>query len=109
MKHPGIRLAVAVVALLLVSCAGGPNPLVGAADPDGVVAGFWRGLWHGVISPVTFVVSLFTSQVHLYEVHNNGGWYDLGFLMGITSVHGGGQAARSRPWRRGAAASTPRT
>lgn len=25
--------------------------------------GFWNGLWHGIISPVTFIVSLFKERV----------------------------------------------
>ncbi len=36
----------------------------------------------------------------MYEVHNNGGWYDLGFLLGMVLTLGGGEggsaASRSR-------------
>jgi hypothetical protein len=45
------------------------------------LAGFWQGLWHGIISPVTFVVSLFNHDVGVYKVHNDGGWYNFGFLI----------------------------
>jgi len=38
----------------------------------GSVAGFWLGLWHGLIAPITFVISLFSDNVNFYEVHNNG-------------------------------------
>ena len=40
------------------------------------------GLWHGFISPVTFVISIFSRNVRLYEVHNNGTWYNFGFVLG---------------------------
>jgi len=70
-----------VLALLILSaCAAGPNELVDTGpDP----AGFWLGLWQGLISPITFVISLFTSEVNIYEVQNNGNWYDFGFMLGV--------------------------
>jgi hypothetical protein len=93
---------VAVALVLLASCAPGPNELSGKPDAAGVVAGFWLGLWHGAIAPVTFVISLFNHAVRAYEVHNNGGWYDFGFLVGVSAVLGGGSggaAAARRPRR----------
>jgi hypothetical protein len=83
MKRTVIVLIVVVTALLLAGCAAGPNALVGSADDEGRLAGFWLGIWHGVIAPVTFVISLFSERVHLYEVHNNGGWYNFGFMIGL--------------------------
>jgi hypothetical protein len=91
---------VVVLALLLVlaSCAPGPNGFIGVPNQEGMVAGFWLGLWHGVIAPVTFVISLFTRHVQPYEVHNSGGWYNAGFVLGmiICGGGGGGGAARRR-------------
>ena len=65
--------------LLLSACAAGPNPELGAGPR---AAGFFLGVWHGLILPVTFVVSLFAEDVSIYEVHNSGHWYDFGFLLG---------------------------
>lgn len=96
----GRRRTVAVVALLLVvstlaACAPGQNTAAGA-DPATDV-GFLLGLWHGFICPITFVVSLFTESVGIYEINNNGGWYDLGFLLGASVALGGGaRGARRR-------------
>jgi hypothetical protein len=70
--------AAVLVVLLLASCAAEVNPEI-SADAE---AGFWLGLWHGLILPVTFVVSLFDDGVGVYEVVNNGHWYDFGFLLG---------------------------
>ena len=43
--------------LLLAACAAGPNELA-RSSPD--PAGFWLGLWHGLISPITFVAVSYT-------------------------------------------------
>lgn len=100
MKKMLLWIGLAVLLLLLVGCAAGPNDLAGSPDREGKVAGFWLGLWHGVIAPVTFIISLFTRKVHLYEVHNSGGWYNFGFLLGMIIILGGGgggaAARRSR-------------
>ena len=89
-----------VTALFLVSCAAGPNVLAHTPGPNGTIAGFWLGLWHGFICPVTFVLALFSGKVHIYEVYNNGGWYNLGFIMGCCMIFGGGGSSRAcRPAR----------
>lgn len=83
-------LWILLLALVLTACTAGSNPEMGTAAEDGVVAGFWLGLWHGVIAPITFFVSLFTDTVSLYEVHNSGNWYDLGYFLGFGVLLGGG-------------------
>jgi hypothetical protein len=92
MKTKTLLLSLCVV-VLLASCAAGVNVQIDTFNDQGVIAGFWRGVWHGMIAPITFVVSLFNSGVKMYEVHNNGGWYDLGFLFGLGAVYGGGHAS----------------
>jgi hypothetical protein len=52
-------------------------------QPGASSAGFWAGLWHGIIAPITFIVSLFADGVRIYETNNNGRWYDFGFMLGI--------------------------
>lgn len=76
-------------ALILGACAAGTNPEVGMVDAGGDVAGFWSGLWHGFIAPVTFVISLFSDGVNVYDVHNNGNWYDFGFVVGAGIILSG--------------------
>ncbi len=91
-------VSMAILAMLLLAgCAAGTNPTVDMLDADGKSAGFWSGLWHGVISPVTFVISLFSDNVNVYEVHNNGNWYDFGFMLGVSIIFGGG--ARGAKWK----------
>ena len=92
-RTAGIALLVGTV-LALGACAAGPNVAAGsgAGDP----AGFWLGLWHGFISPITFLISLFDDDVNIYEVHNNGNWYDFGFVLGAGILFGGGGAGARR-------------
>jgi hypothetical protein len=81
------------IILLLSNCAAGPNTMVDMPAADGDTAGFLMGLWHGFIAPVTFVISLFTENINLYEVHNTGGWYDFGFVLGASIIFGGSSKA----------------
>ena len=88
-------LAAAVV--VLAGCAAGPNAAVDTGpDP----AGFWLGLWQGFIVPVTFVISLFTDHVNIYEIQNNGNWYDFGYVLGLSCAFGGGVGSGSLARRR---------
>ncbi|WP_410645118.1 hypothetical protein [Amycolatopsis sp. lyj-346] len=106
LRHrPAIRRRLTVAGLaanlgvLLAGCAPAANTVAGTA----LQPGFWLGLWHGFICPITFLVSLFNDHVGVYEVHNNGHWYDFGFVFGIllaASVFHGPQYARRRPSRR---------
>ena len=88
---------IAILAMfLLAGCAAGTNPTVDIPDVDGKSAGFWSGLWHGVISPITFIISLFSDNVNIYEVYNSGNWYDFGFMFGISIIFSGGARASKR-------------
>jgi len=95
-------LALLVIALLLLSilagCAPGPNHSKGTASQYDGVAGFWLGLWQGFIAPLVFLVSLFKSDLNIYEVHNNGIPYNFGYLFGLACFFGGSgnRAARRR-------------
>ena len=82
---------VLVCVILLSGCAAGKNPHRDAPrkSADGP-AGFWLGLWHGIIVPVAFVVSWFKSSINIYDVYNTGFGYNFGFIIGIMIVLGGG-------------------
>ena len=78
-------LALIPLVLLLSSCTAG-DPQFTEQTP----AGFWWGIWHGIISVVALVVHVFNENVAVYEVHNTGGWYDFGFLLGVICIWSGG-------------------
>jgi hypothetical protein len=83
---PGSSIQVNTPDSTIQLSAPGPNPLVNQPDANGRVARAVAGLWHGIIAPVTLVISFFNSDVHMYEVHNAGSEYDLGFLLGLAIV-----------------------
>ncbi|MGE9807458.1 hypothetical protein [Janibacter sp. G1551] len=88
-------LVMTLCLLALGGCAAAGNDAVSAAPG---APGFWLGLWHGAISPITFVISLFRDDVGIYAVHNRGTWYDFGFVAGASIAFSG--AAGSRTARR---------
>ena len=92
MRRTALLLAVILLGLVVTACAPGENL---AVTGDGG-AGFWLGLWHGIIAPLTFLISLFTDGVNVYEVNNNGNWYDFGFVLGAGILFGGGSGGSSR-------------
>ncbi len=51
--------------------------------PEARPAGFLGGLWHGIIAPLVFWISLFSQGIRIYETNNNGRRYDFGFLLGL--------------------------
>ncbi len=64
----------------------GPNPMVKTPGSNGQIAGTLLGIWHGIISPVTLVWSFIDPNIQMYEVHNDGSQYNLGFLLGVAIV-----------------------
>ena len=93
-----IILPLVLIAMMFVlsACFAEGNPMEKVPDDLGETAGFLRGLWHGIIAPFTFFVSLFTDGIHMYEVHNNGGWYNFGFVIGAGIIFSGSGRASSK-------------
>lgn len=77
-----------MITICLVSCTAETYNLTQCVSTN--EKGFWYGLWHGIISPITFIVSLFSDSVGIYEANNNGGWYNFGFMLGCAIILGGG-------------------
>jgi hypothetical protein len=61
----------------------------GGSESTTRVAGFFTGVWHGWIAPLSLILSAFNTSIRLYEVNNVGWWYDFGFYMAIISGFGG--------------------
>jgi len=83
---PGTDIEVNTPATTIELTTPGPNPHVNEPDANGRLAGLVQGLWHGLIAPVTLVGSFFNENMQIYEVHNNGVEYNLGFLLGVALV-----------------------
>ncbi len=90
-------IAAVGLTLLLSACA---NQIDAGVAHGADVPGFWWGLWHGFIFPWAWIGSLFDSDIAVYAVPNEGGWYDFGFFLGVT-VLGGGSFFGSKKARRG--------
>lgn len=92
-RSPNISCVLFLSSLVLAGCAAGDTRFT-VEEP----AGFWMGLWHGLIACVTLVLGIFYDSVEIYERNNSGGWYDFGFLIGIMSLSGSGHHSH-RKWR----------
>jgi hypothetical protein len=66
--------------------APGPNVLANTVDSNNRISGLAQGIWHGIISPITLCISFFDQNVQMYEVHNDGSPYNVGFLIGVAIV-----------------------
>jgi hypothetical protein len=66
MRHRDLLLIVTFVigSLFLAGCF----PVDGGRPGDDR-AGFFTGIWHGWIAPISIVLGLFDSQIRVYEVH----------------------------------------
>ncbi len=86
-RPKGKVLLLGFISLLLFSACAEQVPI--DACTEGEPYGFWYGIMHGVIAPIAFIISLFEKDVAIYAIHNNGAWYNLGFLFGISITMGG--------------------
>jgi len=69
--------------LLLTSCASHFQDTT-VYDPYG----FFSGLWHGFIFPLSFFGWLFVDNVYVIGQPNTGGTYFLGFIIGAACILG---------------------
>ena len=83
-----MRLLLIIPAAFLLSSCSYIAPVEMPIGP-----GFLIGLFHGVISFFTMILSFFT-DVEMYAKNNSGSWYDLGFVIGAMIFYGG--SAKSR-------------
>jgi hypothetical protein len=89
-----MKIVIILIAVLLTSCTAATVDVSECVKetPDN----FWDGLWHGVICPISFFVSLFSDSVAIYSSNNNGGWYDFGFVIGAGILFSGSSSASRR-------------
>lgn len=73
------KLILLIIILLFTGCAD-VTPVQNCVIDEPY--GFWSGLWHGFIIAFSFIGSLFSDNIAIYAINNNGGWYDFGFILG---------------------------
>jgi hypothetical protein len=75
--------------------------LTGCLPGDGTytvsnTAGFFWGVWHGWVAPISLIVGFFDKNIRVYESINSGWWYDFGFYIAIISGFGGISLSRKK-------------
>ncbi|MFZ5376045.1 MAG: hypothetical protein ACOZAN_00040 [Patescibacteria group bacterium] len=58
--------------------------------------GFFSGIWHGILAPFAVIAQIFDNKIILYAANNSGFGYNLGFLIGISMIIGGGASKTCR-------------
>lgn len=82
------RMFLILLALTLILSLSGCVPGDGKhtqAEP----AGFFWGVWHGWIAPISIIWGFFNRNIRVYETNNKGWGYDLGFYLAILGGFGG--------------------
>lgn len=85
-----------IFGLLLVLMLSLTGCLPGDSRYDARPAGFFWGLWHGWIAPISLIVQIFNPLVWLYEPNNAGWLYDFGFYIAILGGFGSISLTRRR-------------
>ena len=88
MKHMKKRMILIGLLMLVVLLVSGCVPGDGKADAENT-AGFFWGIWHGWVAPISLIISLFNRDIRIYEIYNSGWWYDFGYYMAVISGFGG--------------------
>ena len=86
-----LLLLVVIFAFTLTGCLPGDARFT-AEDP----AGFFWGIWHGWLAPISLILGLFNDATRVYEPNNAGWWYDFGLYIAIISGFGGLRLTRKK-------------
>ncbi len=86
-----VLIMIALLAMMLTGCMPGDEKYT-QDDP----AGFFWGIWHGWIAPLSLIFGFFNDTTRIYELNNSGLWYDLGFYIAIISGFGGFSLSRKK-------------
>ncbi len=86
-----VILLIMLTAFILIGCMPG-----GGHYQKETPAGFFSGIWHGWIAPISLIAGFFNSAIRIYEPINTGWWYDLGFYVAIIGGFGGISLTRNK-------------
>ncbi len=86
MKKKNFLLCILAATILLVvtGCVPGDGTYTSSSP-----AGFFGGIWHGWIAPISLILGFFKKNIRIYEIVNTGWGYDFGFYIAIISGFGG--------------------
>jgi len=83
-KTLALMIMLVLMLIFMTGCVPGHQRFTNE-DP----AGFFWGVWHGWIAPISLVIGFFDRNVRIYEPDNSGWFYDLGFYISIIAGFGG--------------------
>jgi len=63
-------------------------------------AGFFMGIWHGWIAPLSLILGIFNKKIRVYEICNTGWWYDFGFYVSLIGGFGGFSLVRRKKYEK---------
>lgn len=95
MKKSRNKIVLIIMIVLVTVVVSGCIPGDGKASADNT-AGFFWGVWHGWLAPLSLIISIFNRDIRIYEVYNSGWWYDFGYYMAIISGFGGLALSRKK-------------
>jgi hypothetical protein len=82
------KLILILLAILAIFILSGCAPGSGHSTEQNP-AGFFTGIWHGWIAPISLIWGIFNDSIRVYEPINTGWWYDFGFYIAIIGGFGG--------------------
>jgi hypothetical protein len=88
-----ILILLVAISLFITACA--PETAKFEQKP----AGFFWGIWHGWIAPVSIIWHFFNHNVRVYETNNMGIWYDTGFYLAVAGGFGSLAITRRKKYR----------
>lgn len=88
MRRRALGPVMALILVFFLLALSGCIPGDGTYSPHRP-AGFFWGIWHGWVAPVSLIIGLFRPGIRVYEVINTGWWYDFGFYIAIVGGFGG--------------------
>lgn len=85
--------------IMMISLLTGCVPGDGANNAEHL-AGFFWGIWHGWIAPISLLIGVFNHTIRLYETYNSGWLYDFGYYIAVISGFGGISLFRRKKTKR---------
>lgn len=79
-----ILLIIANITIILVSSVSAEAFVKNYQYSQYNPAGFFSGIWHGLLSPYSLVARWFMDDVVMYAIPNTGWFYDASFLIGVS-------------------------
>ena len=89
------KIFLSILIIVLITFLAGCLPDI-STDLQESQAGFFLGIWHGWIAPVSLIASIFNKDITIFESNNTGFWYGFGFYIAIIGGFGGISLVRKK-------------